>query len=538
MEKYTIGIDFGTLSGRAVLVRVSDGAVLASAQMDYAHGVMDLTLPDGTPLPDRWALQDPRDYLSVLEGTVPQLLNGIDPEDILGIGVDFTSSTTLPVDTEGTPLCSLPEFQHRPHAYAKLWKHHGAQNQADRMAQLALDRKELWLEAYGGKVSCEWALPKLLQILEEDPEIYHAMARWVEAGDWIAEQLCGKGIRSRCAAGYKSFYQSKYPSEEYFRSLHPEFGDVILEKCSGEVLPVFAKAGELTVEMAARLRMKPGTAVAVSMVDAHACVPAAGLTRPGQMLAIVGTSTCFMTLGETLKTVPGISGGVWEGILPGWWGYEAGQSCVGDLFAWAAEMLAPEQGANAHNYLTALAGKQRPGQHGLVALDWWNGSRSILMDSELTGLLVGMTLKTRPEDIYRALMEATAYGARVIVENYREHGIPVEEFYMTGGICRKNEMLPQLYADVLGMPVRVVSASQGGALGSAIVAASAAGVYSTPAEAIRYMAAPVDRVWEPDRENYRIYTKLYKIYCQLHDQFGAAGDSVMKQLIAIRNDAK
>lgn len=533
MDQYTIGIDFGTLSARAVLVRVSDGSILASAQSDYHHGVMDSGLPDGTQLPLGWALQDPRDYIAALEDAVHRLLDGVDADEIVGIGVDFTSSTTLPVDHQGTPLCCLPEFSDYPHAYAKLWKHHGAQDQADRMTRVAQERGESWLNAYGGKVSSEWSLPKLLQVLEEAPEIYKAIDSWIEAGDWIVEYLCGKRIRSRCAAGYKSFFTEEYPSEAYFEALNPEFTHVISEKCSGQVIPVFEKAGELTPEMAKRLGLRPGTAVAVSMVDAHACVPAAGLNRPGQMLAIIGTSTCFMTLSEELRTVPGISGSIRDGILPGWWGYEAGQSCVGDLFAWAAELLAPDRD-DAHAYLTALSQNQKPGQHGLIALDWWNGSRSILMDSELMGLMVGMTLKTRPEDIYRALIEATAYGARLIVENYREHGIPVDEFFVTGGICQKNEMLLQIYADVLGMPVRVVSTSQGGALGSAIVASVAAGVYQSPSEAIRAMASPVDLVWTPDAENHRIYTELYQIYCQLHDQFGREKDSPLKRLEAIK----
>ena len=550
MAKYTIGIDFGTLSGRAVLVDVSNGATISSAAYDYPHGVMDRSMPDGTVLPKDWAIQHPQDYLDVLDQTIPRLveMSGVCKKDIIAIGVDFTSSTTLPVDKAGTPLCFLDEFRSNPHAYVKLWKHHAAQPQADRMTREALRCDEDWLPSYGGKVSCEWSVPKLWQVLEEAPEVYEAMGAWVEAGDWITWQLCGRHVQSACAAGYKSFHRKQhgFPSADYFAALDERLRNAVEEKLHGPVAPVCGKAGTLTKEMAHRLGLEPGIAVAVSMVDAHACVPAAGITKAGQMLAIIGTSTCFMAIDDCLRPVPGISGAVEDGILPGCWGYEAGQSCVGDHFAWVSDHLVPEsyqqearkREISVQQYLTELAGKQFPGEHGLMALDWWNGNRSVLMDSDLTGLLLGMTLNTRPEDIYRALIEATAYGARIIVENFRAHGIAVEEFYVTGGIGQKNAMMMQIYADVLKLPVRIVSASQGGALGSAIFAATAAGVsdggYDTIMDAINAMAAKSETVYYPVADHAAVYERLYKIYCSLHDLFGKKESFLMHGLKAFR----
>jgi len=546
MGKYTIGIDFGTLSGRTVLADTATGQVISSAVHEYPHAVMDRTMPDGTPLPDGWALQHPRDYLQVLDSTIPQVLAeaGIDAGDVMAIGVDFTTSTLLPTLRDGTPLCFLDAFQDNPHAYVKLWKHHGAQVHANRMTEIARQRKEPWLASCGSKISSEWALPKLWELLDQAPDVYDAMEAWVEAGDWIVWQLCAKWVHNACVAGIKSLYRSRegFPSEDYMAALDERLRNAVREKLWAPVVPIFSQAGTLTQSMADRLGLRAGIPVAVSIGDAHACAPASGITQPGQMLAIIGTSACYLTLSEQMQEIPGISGAAEDCVLPGFWGYEAGQTCVGDLFAWAARTVMPEsyaakaraQGMSDQQYLTELAQTQRPGQHGLIALDWWNGSRSILMDSDLTGLLIGMTLNTRPEDIYRAIIEATAYGARTVVENYAAHGVQVSELFVTGGICRKNPMLMQIYADVLNMPLRVVSTTQGGALGSAIIAAAAAGIYETPVDAIKAMASPCDREYTPDPENAAIYNELYAIYRQLHDIFGKEGPELMYKLNSIK----
>jgi len=543
--QYTIGMDFGTLSGRAVLVRIPDGCTVATSVYEYPHGVMDTALPDGTPLPQSWALQDPRDYLEVLDRTVPALLqeSGVDPRQIVGIGVDFTASSPMPVDARGVPLCFYEEFAHCPHALVKLWKHHGAQDQADRITALARQRREPWLSRFGDRISSEMSLPKLLQVLEEAPRIYEAAAHWMEAGDWIVWQLTGVPAQSACAAGYKSIWdpEAGFPSEEFLAALDPRL-KYAAGKYGSPVIPVFSRAGSLTPAMADRLGLRAGISVAASMVDAHACLPAAGITRPGQMLAIMGTSSCYMTLSEEPRLFPGILSAARDALLPGYWGYDAGQGCVGDHFAWAAERIVPEsyrreareRGMDIQQYLTELARVQKPGAHGLVALDWWNGCRSVLMDSNLTGLLLGMTLATKPEDIYRALIEATAYGAKVILEAYEAAGIHSDSLYATGGISRKNPMMMQIYADVLNRPVHVVTTTQGGALGSAIIAAVASGAYPTAQDAITAMASPVDRSYAPIPENVRTYETLYGIYKALHDQLGGPGRSLIQTLNRLR----
>ncbi len=549
MSQLVIGIDFGTLSGRASLVDAQDGRILASSVYDYPHGVMDEALPDGAKLPPDWALQHPADYMDVLDHTLPDVIeqSGVDPSQIVGIALDVTASTVMPVGKDGVPLCLLPEFEHNPHAYVKLWKHHAAQDKANEMTRVAIEHGENWLGAYGGKVSSEWSFPKLWQVLDEAPDVYEAMDGWVEATDWIVWQLCGKRVQSSCTAGYKCLYskQDGYPSEEYFAFLDERLRHVVKEKLSAPVAPIFSRAGGLTKDMAARFGLMENIAVAVGGVDAHAAVPAAGMTRPGQLLAIIGTSTCHMALSEARRDVPGICGIVEDGILPGCWGYESGQSCVGDHFAWLADRMTPpayheaarEKGMSVHAYLTELAQKQKPGEHGLLALDWWNGNRSILVDVDLTGMILGLTLQTKPEDIYRALIEATAFGMRVVVDNYRQHGVSVNEIFALGGISQKNTMAMQIYADVLNMPVRVIDCAQGGALGSAIMAAVAAGIYESAQEAIAAMAAPVLRVYEPAKDDASVYQMLYEEYVRLHDLFGRGENDVMKRLKRLRADA-
>lgn len=542
MAEYTIGVDFGTLSARAALVNIFNGQVAGTAEYIYPHGVMTEGLPDG------WALQYPQDYLDALLSVIPEAVrhSGISAQHVVGIGVDFTANTAFPVDTQGKPLCLNPEWRQERNAYAKLWKHHAAQQRAEQIEAVAKARGESWLRRYGGRISGEWALPKLWELLDEAPELYRTMHTWIEAGDWIVWQLTGREIRNGCAAGYKHFYHAEngYPKEEFYAAIDPGLRHVIRDKYTAPVLPVGGKAGELTSEMAGKLGLRAGIAVAVAHVDAHACVPAAGICTAGQMLAIMGTSSCLMVLSEDEHDVPGMCGAVQDGILPGFCGFEAGQSCVGDLFAWFCDHCVPSayaqdaqlKGKSLHTYLTELADQLLPGESGLLALDWWNGNRSVLVDFDLSGLLMGMTLQTKPEEIYRALIEATAYGARVIVENFREHGVPVNAFYAAGGISQKNPLVMQIYADVLNMPVRAVDAAEGGALGSAIFAALAAGCHADAWEAVQAMGAPVKRVYHPIPDHICIYEQLYREYKRLHDLFGRTGCDTMKRLRAIKRD--
>jgi L-ribulokinase len=551
MAKYTIGLDFGTLSGRALLLDLESGEELASAVLEYPHGVMDEALPQavgGTRLGEDWALQHPQDYIDVVTATIPEVLRlaQVAPADVIGIGVDFTACTMLPCLADGTPLCFLEEYKAEPHAYVKLWKHHAAQGQANRVNEIAAARGEEFLQYYGGKISSEWELPKLWQILDEAPALYDRTDCWVEAADWIIWQLCGKKTKNACCAGYKGLWRKAggYPSKDFFRALEPRLEHAIEEKCAGDALPLGQCAGGLTGAMAQKTGLRPGTAVAAGIIDAHVFVPAVGITGAGEMLAIMGTSTCHMLLSEKEVPVPGVCGVAADGILPGFYAYEAGQCSVGDSFDWFLENCLPKrcfdqaqaQGLSVHAYLRERAQRKRPGESGLIALDWFNGNRSVLVDAELSGLLLGLTLQTKPEDIYRALIEATALGTRRIVESFRAAGVAVNQFYAAGGIAQKDPMAMQIYADVLQMPVKIAGSAQAGARGAAIYGAVAAGAaqggFDDASEAARALGRVKDRVFAPEAENAAAYEALYQEYCLLHDYFGRGGNNVMKRLKA------
>ena len=553
MKKYTIGLDFGTLSGRAVLVDAATGGELTSSQFEYPHAVMDKSLPDGTKLGFDWALQHPQDYLDTLEATIPAVIReaGISHADIIGVGTDFTACTILPVKADGTPLCFLPEFKGEPHAYIKLWKHHAAQDKATALNAAAEKMGEGWLARYGGKISSEWMFPKVWQVLDEAPGVYAATDFFIEAADWIVWQLTGVQTRNSCTAGYKAMWHKRdgYPGKAFFKALDPRLETVVEDKLGWPVTPLGSKAGEIDARAAALTGLLPGTAVAVGNVDAHVTVPAVKIDGPGKMLAIMGTSTCHMLIAREEQPVPGICGVVEDGIYPGFFGYEAGQSCVGDHFAWFIDNCLPAsyvedaqaRGMNIHRYLREKAEALNVGESGLLALDWWNGNRSVLVDVDLTGLLIGMTLQTKPEEIYRTLIEATAYGTRKIIENYRAHGVPVDEFYASGGISQKDPMTMQIYADVIGMPVKIAGSLQGPALGSAIFGAVAAGAerggYDDIFTAAASMGSLRDEVYAPIAENAAVYDKLYAEYERLHDYFGRGENDVMKRLKEIKKAA-
>lgn len=554
MAKYTIGIDFGTLSGRAVLVDVSSGKELASSEYLYPHAVMDTALPSGKKLGHDWALQHPQDYLDVLTNTIPAVLkeSGIDSGDVIGVGTDFTACTVLPVKKDGTPLCFLEEYKNHPHAYIKLWKHHAAQDQANRLNALAEEMGEDWLSRYGGKISSEWEFPKLLQIVEEAPEIYDAMDYFVEAADWIVWQLTGKPTKCACTVGYKGIWhkQKGFPSNKFFKMLHPKLENVIADKMNIPIAPLGDRAGGISEKMAQATGLIAGTAVSTGNVDAHVTVPAVKIDGPGKILAIMGTSTCHILLGEEERTVPGMCGVVDGGVYPGFFGYEAGQSCVGDHFAWFVNNCLPpsyyeeakKQHKNIYVYLREKAETAKPGESGLLALDWWNGNRSVLVDVDLTGMMLGMTLQTKPEEIYRALIEATAFGTRKIIETFNENGVPITEFYASGGISQKDPMTMQIYADITGLTIKIAGSKQGPALGSAIFAAVAAGAesggYESVFPAAQAMGKLKDVIYKPIPENAKVYDALYKEYSTLHDYFGRGENDVMKRLKNIQKANK
>ncbi|MDX6699978.1 MAG: L-ribulokinase [Baekduia sp.] len=540
-ERCVVGVDFGTLSGRALVVRVADGAELGSAVQEYAHGVIEDELPaTGAPLPPQWALQDPEDYLDVLREAVPAALRaaGVAAGDVVGIATACTASTPMPVLADGTPLCRTPGFAGEPHAYPKLWKHHAAGTQAERITTLADRRGEAWLLRYGGRISSEWEFAKALQILDEAPEVYDAIDRWVEAGDWIVWQLCGRETRNACSAGYKAIHQDgRYPSAEYLAALDPRFAGFVADKLAGPLSALGSRAGGLTEQAAAWTGLPAGIAVAVGNVDAHVTAPAAQAIGPGQMLAVMGTSTCHVMNAEELAVVPGMCGVVDGGITPGLWGYEAGQSGVGDIFGWFVEHAVPPRyhdeararGVDVHTHLSELAAEQEVGAHGLVALDWLSGNRSVLVDHELSGLILGLTLGTRAPDIYRALVEATAFGTRKILEAFAASGVPVRELFVAGGLI-KNPLVMRVYADVTQLPLHVIASANGPALGAAIHAAVAAGDYADVRAASAAMGRVRREVHVPDGARVAAYDALYGHYSRLHDHFGRGGDDVMHAL--------
>jgi L-ribulokinase len=547
---YTIGVDFGTESGRALLVDADNGREVATAVYPYPHGVIDQHLPGSDrPLPPDWALQHPLDYIEVLKTTIPAVLKAanVRPEEVAGIGIDFTACTMLPVTHDGTPLCTLDPWRNNPHAWVKLWKHHAAQPQADLINETARQRGENWLQRYGGKISSEWFFSKALQILQEAPEVYAAADRLIEAADWVIWQLTGVETRNACTAGYKAMVQDgDYPSRDYFAALDPRFADVVDTKMSRQFAPLGGCAGRLTEQAAAWTGLRPGTAVAVANVDAHVSVPAATVTEPGRMVMIMGTSTCHLMLGEQLQQVEGMCGVVRDGIIPGYYGYEAGQSGVGDIFAWFVNNAVPPEyheaakaaGLDLHSYLEREAARQEPGESGLLALDWWNGNRSILVDADLTGLLIGATLATRAPDIYRALIEATAFGTRIIIESFVERGIAVNELVAAGGLPEKNKLLMQIYADVTGRPMKLAASALAGALGSAMHAAVAAGIYPDIKAAAAKMARLKGEVVQPIASHTAVYDRLYADYKTLYDYFGRGTNDVMKRLKQIKREAR
>jgi L-ribulokinase len=543
-----VGVDYGTLSGRAVVVRVSDGVELGAAVHEYPHAVMDHELAaTGTSLAPDWALQVPGDYVEVLRQAVPKALAaaGVPASDVIGIGTDFTACTVLPTLADGTPLCELPELADRPHAYVKLWKHHAAQPHADRINALAHERAEPWIARYGGRISSEWEFAKGLQLLEDDPEVYARTERWVEAADWIVWQLTGNYVRNACTNGYKAIFQDgAYPSADYLAALNPAFAGFVRDKVEAPVGQLGELAGRLTAQAAAWTGLPEGIAVCVGNVDAHVAAPAAGAVEPGQMVAIMGTSTCHVMSSDVLAEVPGMCGVVDGGIVSGLWGYEAGQSGVGDIFGWFVERCVPAayaeeaagRGIGVHDLLTEKASTQPVGRHGLVALDWHSGNRSVLVDHELSGLVVGLTLATTPEDVYRALLEATAFGTRTIVEAFEAGGVPVTELVVTGGLV-KNAFLMQTYSDVTRLPLSIVGSDQGPALGSAIHAAVAAGAYPDVRAAAAAMGRRDIAVYTPDESRALAYDALYAEYRTLHDWFGRGGNDVMHRLREIRRAA-
>lgn len=549
---YTIGVDFGTESGRAVLVDISNGREIANSVYKYQDGVISDTLPGGGPkLPPDFALQNPSDYLHVFEKTIPAVLaaSGVDASRVIGIGVDFTACTILPTDKNGQPLCWNPRFRNNPHAWVKLWKHHAAKAEAQTLNDVAVSRGESFLRRYGGKISLEWFFPKAWEILNAAPEVYAAADRIIEAADWVVWQLSGVECRNACCAGYKGLWakDTGFPQPDFFAALDPRLKNIVSEKMSTNIVPAGTRVGGLTPAWAAKLGLPAGIAIAAANIDAHMAVPATTVVEPGKMVMVMGTSTCHMLLSDEQKTVPGMCGVVRDGIVPGYFGYESGQAAVGDIFAWYVENGVParylneanQKGISVYELLEEKAANLKPGQSGLLALDWWNGNRSILGNADLSGLIIGYTLQTKPEEIYRALIEATAFGTYTIIKSHTDSGLPVHELYACGGLAERSSLLMQIYADVTGRSIRVAASSQTPALGAAMFAAVAAGSvnggYDSVTDAATRMAGLKGQVYQPDPARHAVYEQLYSIYMQLHDHFGR-NTTAMQDLRRLRND--
>lgn len=551
-RRYSLGIDFGTLSVRTALFDVETGEEFGTSIVKYQHGVLEKCLPSGVHFPKDYALQDVRDYWASLDEAIPSTLKKakISKDNIISMGLDFTACTVLPVKSDGTPLCILTEYETNPHAWVKLWKHHAAKPYANELTKAAQEKEAWLLEMYGGKLSPELLLCKALEIYKEAPEIFQEAAYFLEAGDYMTWMLTGHFHRSEAAAGICGCWKKGYgyPSKEYLNSVATGFGDALDRLLSGEHLPIGFAAGGLRSNYASKWGLKEGMPVAVALVDSQAAVPGAGINGEGKMLATIGTSTVFILMGDRPIYVAGMGACSKDSVLPGYYSYSAGQSCVGDHFAWVVENIVPEsyyvkaaqKGCNLYTYLRQLAEKQEVGQHGLLVLDWWNGNRCVLTDMDLTGAIFGLQLSTKVEDIYRALLEGTAYGARKIMETFIENGVQITEIYASGGIPIKDPLMMQIYADVLKRPVKVCGSTCGPMLGTAVLAAVAAGAarggYDKVEDATNAMGQISNKIYVPIKENSHIYDKLYADYLTLHDYFGRGENEVMKRLLKIKHN--
>ena len=544
-KQFALGLDFGTESVRCLAVDIESGDEKAVAVYAYPDGVITKHLPKTSVfLNADWALQNPQDWLDAMREVIHHVLREgkIDSSAVVSLGISFTASTILPTTEDGTPLCFLTRWASEPHAWPKLWKHHAAQPEASLINELARKEQEPWLKRYGGIISSEWLFPKTLQVFRESPECFVATQRFIEGGDWIVWKLVGQEMRSICQAGYKALWSLKdgYPSAQFLDKLEKGFGQV-LNKLGRKHYRVGTKAGGLTVAMASQLKLSPGIPVATAIIDAHSAVVASGVATQGRMIMTMGTSTCHLVMDKQEIFAEGVAGVVKDGIIPGYYAYESGQASVGDIFAWVTKLGLPEDyyrdskelGISIHELLVRKSANQKPGQHGLLALDWLNGNRSVLMNSDLSGILVGLNLNTKPEDIYRAMIEATAFGTKVIIETYETSGIRIEELYACGGLI-SNPLLLQIYADITSRTIKVAASAQTTALGAAILGAVSAGPengsFSTYSNTISKMTQPAKAIYQPNQENQRIYEKLYRNYILLHDYFGRERLSIMREL--------
>ncbi len=551
-NQYTIGLDYGTNSVRALIVNVANGAEVAAAVWTYAHGTQGVILSRDPNL----ARQHPLDYVNGAEITIKQALatakksvKGFKPEQVIGIGVDTTGSTPLPVDANGQPLAFNKKFANNPAALAWLWKDHTGVAEAAEITALAAKTRPQYLAKCGGIYSSEWFFSKILKCLRVAPQVFDAAHSWIELSDLVPAALTGTLAPNQftagiCAAGHKAMFNAGwggYPDAEFLSQLDPKLG-ALRERLPKKVRAVDTAAGTLTAEWAKKTGLTAGIPVAVGAFDAHTGAIGAGV-KPGTLVKIIGTSTCDISVRlntAKLADVPGVCGIVDGSVLPGYFGIEAGQSAVGDIFNWLVNYLQPGGDiAGSHEELTKGALKLQAGESGLLALDWNNGNRTILVDQRLTGVLVGQTLYTTPAEIYRALIEATAFGALTIINRFEEYGVKIDEVVNCGGIAEKSPLVMQIYADITGRPMKISRSAQTCALGSAIAAAVIAGAHKNFAAAQKKMTGLKPKVYKPNPKAHAVYKEIYALYKELHDAFGTQewnGNlfDVMKKLIEIR----
>ncbi len=547
-QAYAIGVDFGTASARTLLLDLRSGEEVALSELAYPHGVIDDMLAEtGERLPTDWALQDPSDWRQVLEEGVSAVLSAAPGSagHVVGIGIDATSCTVLPVTAQGVPLCDLPAWRDKPHAWPKLWKHHAAQHIATRLNEVAAERKERFLARYGGRISSEWYFPKLIEIWLEDREVYDAAASFVEAADYLVWYLSGNQRRSACPAAYKALWSAAdgIPSADYFEAAYPGFSQPAAKL--GEVFfALGSTAGNVRPELANKLGLAGNVAVAVGNVDSFVSFPGAGAEGANTYVMVVGTSICDLVVNTRDVALGGITGVARDGILPGLYGYEAGQPAVGDMLGWFGDNLGAGYGNSSLRSLPELeraAGALAPAQTGLVALDWWNGNRSVLADADLSGVIAGLTLQTSAVDIYRALLESIAFGNKAVMDNFSEGGLELTEVVACGGIAEKSPLLMQLLADVSGLAVTVPASEQvparGSALFGAVAAGEAASGFAGIAEAARALRPSTGHTYVPDARATTTYGEVYRVWKDLHDTLGRSQPEWLHQLKRLKRSA-
>ena len=537
--KYSIGIDFGTGSGRVLVIDVQTGSIKGMSVVKYKSGTIEKTLM-GNPLPANFALQDTRDYMEVLEKGIPAALldAGVHGDAIVGLGVDFTSSTMVVTDEHLVPLSWKEEHKDNPHAYVKLWKHHGAEEEADAIRAIGNSSDQDWLSHYGYNVTSEWMIPKILELKNKAPELLSEVAHIMEAGDWVVSTLIKENVRSNCSRGYKSFWNEEQGFfYDFYQAVDAELPLIIEEKLEGKLVKIGEQAGTLADEWSQALGLPTGLPIAAAIIDAHSALLGIGSVQPNQFTMVMGTSTCHLMLNEEQKKIPGISGSVRDAIVPNLYAYEAGQSAVGDLFQYVIKQAphhyveeATAQNVSIFDFIEQKAASTTVGSSGLVVLDWHNGNRSPLSNSELSGVLIGQTLHTKFEDIYRAHMEATAFGTKMIMSAYEQFGMTVDEVFACGGLPQKNALLMQIYADILNKPIHISASDYASGVGAAILGGVAGGAYDSIEAAAASMKQPLLGVIHPIPANVEKYQELFVIYQEMHNYFGIEKTNIMKKL--------